>query len=170
MILRVPFEGFADAVRRCTSGEEAYVTNRNGLVWATAGEPGKGIIVAAAADVAPEEARKRLKDAGLMVHDGSWRESDSDASLEEGGQTHVAAVAYRSGEPSPGLWMDAFPSPVTQSQVLRAMYEEMVQNGEIDEVGFEEFVRVAEPNVVVLSPEEVAAYAAKNCESGDGED
>jgi hypothetical protein len=70
----------------------------------------------------------------------------------------VAAVSYASGTNQPGVWVDAFEGPPTTVQVLRSVYEEFRKNGEMPEVSFEEFVRIANPNVAIVTPPELAAY------------
>ncbi len=43
-------------------------------------------------------------------------------------------------------------------QVLKAMYEEFRATGELGDVAMEEFIRLANPNVVIISPNELLSY------------
>ena len=99
-----------------------------------------------------------LIESGLEVFEGEWSEDRTEASEEEPA-LYVAAIAYRSKERAPGLWVDAFESPPIQGQVLKALYDEFLENGEIQDVSFEEFVRISEPTVVIVSPEDLSAFA-----------
>lgn len=157
MVLRVPFEQFPQAVNRISAEKIAYLGRENGDVLATAADPARGLIVTALAPLSFEEAKQALAKAGLEVHEGRWTPDGASGGLA--GALHVAAVAFRSGGTQPGLWVDAFPESPHPHQVLRAMYQEMADGGEIGDIGFEEFLRVGDPNVVTLSVDKLAAFA-----------
>lgn len=166
MVLKVPFDQFAQAVRKHTGGNEAYLDLSNGQILATAGNPERAFVVAATTALRKEESAEALKKAGLEVRDGRWTAGD-DSDLGSSGDLHVAAIAYRSGSDMPGLWVDGFPEPVTGAQALRALYDEFVANGEIGDVSFEEFMRIAEANVVILPASGLESFAAakmRECE------
>lgn len=99
--------------------------------------------------------RKFINKSGLTLRDGEWERAGDVV------EVHTAGVAYGSREGTPGLWMDAFPFPPTQLDVLRAFFDEMVETGEVNNVSFDQFLKRVQPNVVVLSPEEQLMFAAR---------
>jgi len=105
------------------------------------------------------EVRRKLELAGFEVFEGEWGEAGewpSDRMVEE--PIYIAAIAYRSRERTPGLWVDAYPALPTNATALRTFYDELSTNGEILEISFEEFVRAANPNVVILGPNELQNF------------
>jgi hypothetical protein len=158
MTLHVPFDRFAETVNRVLEVKEAYVRSLGGSVVITACGRTGATLVRSIANVPLEEAMAALREAGIEAFEGSW--APDEVSLEPDGvcTAHVAAVAYQSGEDKPGLWVDAFPTAPTPVQVFRALYDEFRETGELDEISFEEFVRQANPNVVVVSPAEIQGF------------
>lgn len=161
MTLEVPLEGFAEAVRKLVGPLPIFVSAENGGSRLSAADPGKGIRVVAYTPQDPRTAREELESRGLTAVEGRWIPDDAPAAA---GEIHVAAVAYRTEGKMPGLWVDAFPEAPTAVQAVRAMYDEFRETGEVAEVSFEEFMRLAEPNVVLLAPGELRGFAAsKEC-------
>lgn len=159
MVLRVEFERFADTCKKLLQVEDAFVTSRGDGSMATAAAPGKELIVAAVCRQSAGEVTKALEGAGMKVSEGEWSPGGEGWEINEVGcDLHVGAVAYNSKESKPGLWVDAFAEPRTHTQVLRAMFDELRENGELDEMSFEEFVRLANPNVVVLAPTDLTRF------------
>jgi hypothetical protein len=160
MILEVPLSDFADVLARTLSGERGvYVAGSGAGSVVTASTPGAGVIVCARSDRSVQQVTEELHVAGLTVYAGQWAEADrAHRSERESAEIYVAGVAYRTEAGTPGLWLDAYPVLPTQVQVLRTMYEEMVQTGEVAEVSFEEFVRLSDANVVVASPSDLNSY------------
>lgn len=159
MTLQVPFEGFAAAAARVLGAKEAYVTRHAAGALVTASNATSRTIVAALAGLSPDAAKAVLESRGLKVYEGVWAaEGLTDLGDDCMAEAHVAAVAYTSGEGRPGLWIDAFDAVPTPAQVLRGMYEEFRDTGEAAEVSFEEFVRLANANVVVVTPAQLRGY------------
>ena len=162
MVLRVEFEEFAAACKKLLKTEEVFLTTRGGGSLATAGEPGKNIIVAAVGRQGIDEAKSALEAYGLKVAAGEWSLSGEGLEVSEVGcELHVGAVAYHSKDSKPGLWIDAFAEPRSQTQVLRVMFDELRETGELPEVSFEEFIRRANPNVIVLAPTDLMRFVDK---------
>jgi hypothetical protein len=162
MNLRVPYEEFPDAVRRLLAEPSAYVSTLAGGSLLSAADPGKQLLITAISQKPADEARSDMEQQGLPVYSGSWSSGEG---LEGGSlQTHIAAVSYASSGATPGLWVDAFPHLPAQTDVLRAMYDEMLATGEMREVTFDEFIRLSKPNVLILSPEEIAGFASTKLE------
>ncbi len=160
MTLQVPFVSFTATAAKLVGGSPVFVAPNAGGTLVTAADPAWAIVVAALAPSPPDAVRSELEAAGLEVLEGAWtlREPSELATATE---AFVAAVAYQSAEYRPGVWIDAYPTLPTQVQVLRGMYDEMRQTGELSEVSFEEFVRLANPTVVILSPSDLRSFLSQ---------
>lgn len=159
MTLHVSYDEFAETAKRVLGQSEAFVCASPRGTYLTAVHATESRMVSSLCHVSPAEAKARLTKAGMKVHDGVWTldgeapEGDIDYST-----VHVAAVSYRTEADQPGIWVDAFSGLPTRVQVLRELYEEFRGNGEMPDVSFEEFVRLANPNVAIVSPSEIAGY------------
>jgi hypothetical protein len=160
MTLQVSFDQFAETVKRLLNQEEAYVSPHPAGTLVTSAKPEKGIVVAAITPLNPDMVSASLKDLGITVFHGTWLTSEEMLSTEpiQSTASFIAAVSYRSTSDKAGVWVDAYPSLPTQVTVLKAMYEEFRQTGEVDDVPFEEFVQLANPNVVIVSPAEIESF------------
>ena len=156
MVLTVPFEGFAAAAKAHTDAKFAYVTTLGAQTVVTAANLQTGAIVRSHSALPFAEVADSLKRDGIEVRKGAWGEQSS-----EGGALWVAAVAYKSAEDTPGVWVDTYESKPSTGQVLAELYEEFRETGEVGDVSLEEFIRLSDPNVVVLSPEEQAEFAQR---------
>ncbi len=162
MTLHVPFEQFPHAVQRLLGTKDVYLAPHGYGTLVTAADGSNGILVMCATDHSPATAKTKLHKEGLEVFEGAWRLTDEPPSEPQGScEAFIAAVAYKSGESTPGVWVDAYSTLPTQVQVLRAMYDEFRETGELPEVSFEEFVRLSEPNVVILSPNDLQSFLDK---------
>lgn len=160
MILRVKLEDFAAAARRYALADEAFISDVVGGVSISAVNVSADVMVTTSTDLDLEETRQFLEQAGLTVRDGQWA-SDLDQPEQALADLHIAAVAYRSNESMPGLWMEAYPTAPTPADVLLDMYQEFVSTGELREIGIDEFKKLANPNVLILGPEEIRSFALK---------
>ncbi len=159
MVLHVSFDDFSEAAKRVLGSNDAYLTAGAKGTMVTAAHAKEERLVVASSSLSMDEAKKRLKAAGMSVHAGAWA-LDGDppheqARLEE---VHVAAVSYLSATKQPGVWVDAYDAKPSTVQVLKALYEEFRENGEMPEASFEEFVRIANPNVAIVTPAELEGY------------
>jgi hypothetical protein len=157
MVLRIGFDEFAATVKRLLPQPEAYVRGRTGGSVVTAADPSKNLIVVATSALDLQATRIALESEGVACFNGSW-ECDDPQEGEQPTPAFVAAVAYRSREAMPGLWVDAFPFMPNQADVLQSMYEEFVHNAEVREIGFDDFIEFAKPNVLILSPEDLESF------------
>jgi hypothetical protein len=156
MVLTVPFEGFVEALRAHSGAKVAYVASLGGRTGVTALDQATGILVRSSTSLGVQEARQTLEGSGVTVREGAWGDwADLPQAL------WVAAVAYKSAEETPGLWVDTYETKPTTGQVLAELYEEFRETGEVGDVSLEEFIRLADPNVVLLSPEEQAEFAQR---------
>jgi hypothetical protein len=159
MILEVPFSDFAETLKRHAEKEsgaahEAYlkVIGHGICLTALLAKPAR-VLVSYSTET-EEEIRTKMAENGIELHIGGWdvpeRAETPESSLSV--EHYVAVVAYKSEEAMPGVWVDAFPQLPSPSQVLRALYDEFRDTGEIGSVSFEEFVRLSHPNVTIVSP------------------
>lgn len=95
----------------------------------------------------------------MHVREGEWsREAEGDQAVE----LYVAAVAYRGKDGVPGLWVEAYVRAPMVMDVLRRMFDEFVASGDARSATFEQFMKSAQPNVLILSPDELRAFASRN--------
>ena len=162
MTLNVPFDQFAKTIERVLGLSEAYVTVSSGTCIVSSAVPEKAIIVVSKTDHELAIVKAKLHHQGITLHEGSWSlEVEPIGASTENVMGYIAAVSYRSGESTPGVWVDAYATLPTQVQVLRALYDEFRETGELPEVSFEEFVRLADPNVVIVAPNEIQSFLEK---------
>lgn len=155
MTLRVSLEDFPEAVHRYGGGTEVYVSGSDDALTVTSHNDDTGVIITTTSEHGLESLKNYLGAAGLELRDGAW---EGETELHE---IHVAGVAYISKEPLPGLWMDAFPYTPSVQDVMRAFYDDMIESGEINGITFEQFRKLVQPNVVVLSPAELRGFASR---------
>lgn len=160
MVLRVEFADFPTTVRRLIGEAEVYATGSGRGIRLTAADPSKGMVIECRVLKAYDDAKACLESDGLSVLPGVWTQSNANGETI-GADLTVAAIAYSTKEETPGLWLDAYEGTTTTGSTLKACYEEFLANGEIGELTFEEFVRVAKPNVLICSPDELREFARK---------
>jgi hypothetical protein len=160
MTLSVPIDQFAEAVRRVLGQDDAYVAPAESGSIATAFSVVKKIRLVSSSPEPADRLCEILRSANLKVQGGQWVAPEEALPSEVHTPTYIAAIAYATGHTQPGIWVDAFPSLPTQAQALRSLFDEFKETGEIaDDVAFEEFVRQANPTVVIVSPTELRSFA-----------
>jgi hypothetical protein len=166
MILRVPLDKFAEIVKARLGRCEAFLSQLGERIRVTAGDESKGLVVEAVTAGKGSLVKAKLAKAGLEVLEGEWIVEGSVEPAQGVQGAHIGAVAYRSGESTPGLWVEAFAQAPTRAQVLQALFDEFRRTGELPDVPFDQFVRHAQPNVVVLTPGDIKALldAQRECE------
>lgn len=160
--MRVELDRFPAEVKARLDLTFAYIAPMGRGSLASAADPAKNLMIAATSLVNPAEATKLLEDAGMTVHSGTWLLESfelDDAPVTTG---YVAAIAYRTREAKPGVWLDAYDHEPTPAEVLKRLFDEFRETGELPEVTFEEFLRLAHPNVAVISPDEIVRYIERN--------
>ena len=158
MTLRVPFEQFSETVRRVVGGKEAFLFPTDSGCVCTAFDVAKRVRVLSKEPGPPNAAKEKLEKSGMVVRSGYWAEGDEDVPEPTAPVPYIASVSYQAGNHQSGIWVDAYESLPTVAQVLRALFDEFSETGELGEVSFEEFVRLARPNVVIVTPSELASY------------
>lgn len=165
LTLQVEFDRFLETVREVTGEVRCYAQPSGASCFLSAASVERHTIVTCAALLSEADAISKLVSEGATVGRGRWTagsEPLTDSASEM--QPYVAAIAYVSSDAGPGVWVDAFESLPTEMQALREMYDEFRETGELSDVAFEEFVRLAKPTVVVVSPAEIRGYAAQKTE------
>ena len=125
MIFRVDLDNFAPAVQRLLGSKLAAVVSRDGRTIVTSADPQKGLIVGALTGKPVSEVRSVLVAAGLEAISGEWNES-GELAMDDCDEppAYIVAVAYKSREAMPGLWVEAFGHSPTQTEVLKAFFDE----------------------------------------------
>jgi hypothetical protein len=165
MTLRIPYDDFAaTATRHKIRDVYARPSGTGTELTAALGDSNRIVVCRADEDV--DAVRSRLKPHGVEVHNGVWSQDGASELIEEPVVTdgYIAAVSFVSEDTVPGVWIDAYPSLPSEVQVLRSLYDEFRATGELGEVAFEEFVRLAQPNVVIAAPNEIQGYLAAKTE------
>ena len=155
MTLRVPFDGFVDAVRRNLNTHDAYVYSDNARVVVSAGQGDKKMVVIASAQMSKDEVKAKLHGEGLHVYDGLWSIGD-DLELME--MPFIGAVSYRANKEKTGAWVDAYLELPTETRVLQDLFEEFRESGELGEMTFDQFEANAQASVVVLTPDQIETF------------
>lgn len=155
MTLRVPYSGFADAVKRTLGVNDCYLHEVAKRTILTAGHPDKATVVISSTPQDKNTARTELHAAGLKVYDGLWSVDDDQELLE---LPYVAAVSYIAEKGEAGVWVDAYATEPSQLTVTEAMYEEMANTGDLKNVSFDQFLALAKPTVIILRPDQLLEF------------
>jgi len=158
MTLQVPYDTFAERAKHVAGASEVFVIAHGTGSLVSCANPAKGIHIVASSSQPVDKVKAELSQA-LTVLDGIWTEDPTfEIETDPISRAHVVAVAYHSTNHVPGVWVDAFPDHPTHVQVLKSMYDEFRQTGEVEDISFEEFVRLSNPNVVVVPPAQLRGF------------
>lgn len=160
MTLVVDYPSFVPAVQRYGQGADdcIYMKRAGDSILLSYVNPTSGIQVLAYGIGKEEDIVARLDAEGLCVAKGLWV---TEASLEHlaqaSNETYIAAVSYETRR-GPGIWVDAYATPPSEGSVLRAIFEEFVSEGLLDERAFETFLAEARPQVRILDPDDIQRF------------
>ncbi|MCG9895138.1 MAG: hypothetical protein MH204_06650 [Fimbriimonadaceae bacterium] len=154
MVLHVSWKDLPEALDRLGLPRRVWMELSQGRILLTAADPGANCLVRSEVRSAEESVHRALTDLGLEVLSGRWADREEDAA-----RLWVASVAYQSDEARPGLWVDALPYEPTEGEVLLRFHEEMKESGLGLELSLEEFRDAIQPNVVILSPDDLSRFA-----------
>lgn len=160
MTLRTTLKRLVEIVRDECPGEPAYVSLQQGRTVVTLARKTDGVVVLAYAEGGVTVTKAYLEQEGIEAHDGAWY--DDGMPQDQGTRVWIGAVAYRSDEPKPGLWVDAFPVRPSPGDVLEALYAEFQDEGLVPEGKLDAFLAQVEPNVVILEPDEIEGMLVRH--------
>lgn len=161
MRLHVPFANFADAVQRELMVKTVYVQPIGNQVLVTAASVTSRAVIHTQTTLSIGKVKASLNKLGFEVFDGAWRDEETAMALEDSPPTFsIVAIGYKSADNMPGVWVDAFESEPSQMEALKALFEEFRASGELTDIPFEDFLRLANPNVVIVAGADLAKFLA----------
>lgn len=155
MQLEVALDHFAEAALR-HGARTAYISAQpTGHTLLTALGP-NGLLITARTQSPLIEAQTLVEKGGLFVHPGQLRTAEPQAAGIE--NLFVVAISYRTERGRPGLWVDCRSDAPTEGSALDRFYNELRTDGEIGALTLDEFLDIAEPTVVILSPADIERF------------
>ncbi|MEO0248586.1 MAG: hypothetical protein ABIN58_03370 [candidate division WOR-3 bacterium] len=162
--LRVPLEQFPDAVKRHagTGGyPPIYEMSTENAHLVSAGFPERGFIITSLSE---EEAkfetfRRQLEAEGFRLYPGVWDIPRQPLSPLPPGlgeeEVYIAAVGFVTPDAEePYLWVDTYPYPPEEEELLEDLVEWFSETGEVRVESPEEFRATYPYNVVITSVSE----------------
>lgn len=160
MQLLTDWDGFlAEMQNRYPKGATIYLAREGRNTVLTHLDSRDRILFRCEHPVTLEEATAALNTLGHTCQKGVWSTESEHQSLEE---LYIAAVAYKSDETKPGIWLDAYDHQPNPSEVLANLLAEFNAEGTLNDADNETFTKIAHPNVVILSPDNIQNFLAKN--------
>ncbi len=161
MVLQVEFQHLLEEINRLGLKPWVYVSAKGHRTLVSCGEPHQHLVIESITDLPIGAAQVELSNQGLLVAHGRWVPDPLAGEIQIEESISVASVAYISSETKPGLWVHAYRGVPTPGDVLKDFFLEMSQEAGLDNVPMEQFLQEVEPNVVILSPDEMVAMAAQ---------
>src|SRR3954465_15796591 len=112
MVLTVPFNDYPTVVKRLEL-LDVFVVLHNKHTAISAVDLKKNVLVTSTSDLSVADVKSQLESTGLHVFAGQWSDQDSMQKQNGAPDAFIVAVAFRSREAMPGLWIDAFPTMPT---------------------------------------------------------
>lgn len=159
MVLHVEFSHLSEEAKRHGLKPWVYLHTIGAKVIATLADPSSHMIVQSETRTTMEEAKAQAAEQGLLVHEGRWTADPMSGEINVQEQIWVAAVAYKSTEEKPGLWVQGYRGNPSAGDVLKDFFEEMAGEADLTGVSLDDFSQAVNPNIVVLGPNELAAFA-----------
>ncbi|MBS1709255.1 MAG: hypothetical protein JSS65_11130 [Armatimonadetes bacterium] len=160
MTLKTTLRRLIDIVKTECPTEPAYVSLQQGRTVVTVARQDTDTVVHAYAEGGVSQTKAYLEQEGVEAHDGAWFQDGMPE--DQGTKVWIGAVAYKSDEPKPGLWVDAFPIRPSAGDVLASMYQEFEDEGLVPPDKLDAFLVAVEPNVVILEPDEIEAMLVRH--------
>jgi hypothetical protein len=158
MVHTVPIGEFCAAATRELGTKSASITRIGSQIIVTAANTNLKLVVRSVAEGKLETIKESLEKQGFAVEEGMWTLDEESVISTFGPLIYVSAISYLASPAKPGIWVDAFPEPVTPSQAIRAMFDELCADGEVHDMSFEEFMDMARPHAVVVTPAELEDF------------
>lgn len=159
MVLQVEFSSLGEEAKKHHIKPFVYLSHSGSRCIATLADPTLRLVIQGESQLGLEEARKELGDQGLNVSEGRWVPDPLAGELQIQESIWVAAVSYRSTEEKPGLWVHAYRGEPSVGDVIKLFHVEMSHEAGLVNVALEDFLAAAEPNVVVIGPDQMEAFA-----------
>lgn len=159
MVLHVDFAHLAEEALRFNVKPWVFLATAGNRLVATIGDASSNLLIQSETPLSMEGARQVLAEQGLLVAQGRWLPDPLAGELQIQEQLWMASIAYKSSEDKPGLWIHAYRGTPSAGDVIRDFYEEMSAEASLENVSLDEFVGSVHPNVVILGPNELAAFA-----------
>lgn len=160
MQLRTDWDGFIGELQnRWIGGATVYLARDGQFTILTAMDPGDKTIFSSRVSENLESVSQKLSALGHTCRNGIWTTESGTPMLEE---LHIAAVAYISDERQPGLWVDCYPHAPTQSEIISNLLGEFNADGTLESTDNDDFIKMASPTIVVLTPAQIQQFLGKN--------
>lgn len=159
MVLHVDFQNLGEEAKRHGLKPWAYLSTTSHGVVATLGDSSQQIVIQSETRMSLEQAKNSLTQQGLLFSSGRWFPDPLAGEIQIQEQLWVAAIAYKSYEEKPGLWVTAYRGSPSVGDVLRDFHNEMCQEASIDNVSVDELVQMVNPNVVIFGPNDLVNFA-----------
>lgn len=159
MVLHVEFSRLAEEAKRHSLKPWVYMFAVGVKIVATIADPAARFILQSEILGSLENAKQLASDQGLLVSEGRWTPDPMSGEISVQEQIWVAAVAYKSVDEKPGLWVNGYRGNPSAGDVLKDFFEEMANEADLSSVSLDEFSEAVLPNVIVLGPNELAAFA-----------
>lgn len=154
---------FVDAVRRVLGHRNVYLADCQGETLLTAVAENGHQTVQYMHPKNEKQTKNDLSKFDVMIHPGRWSDSQEPEQNDPGVTIpYVAVVTYKSGEGKPSVWVDAYDAPPSSTQVLQSIYDEFRKTGELADFALDQFLKLAEPRVTIVTPRELESYVATN--------
>lgn len=159
MVLQVELAHLAEEAKRHHVKPLAYLSKVGNRCTVTVGDPNGRFVIQADTPMDEDQVRASLTEQGMLIGHGRWVPDPLAGELQVRESLFVAAVAYKSAEEKPGLWIHAYRGEPTVGDVVKAFYHEMSEEAGLTAVPLETFLAATEPHVLVLNPEQLEAFA-----------
>lgn len=159
MVLHVDFQNLGEEAKRHGLKPWAYLSTTSSGIIATVGDSNQHLVIQSETRLGMDAAKKSLTEQGLLFSSGRWLPDPLAGEIQIQEQLWVAAVAYKSYEEKPGLWVNAYRGSPSVGDVLRDFHQEMSQEAAMDHVSVDEMVQMISPNVVIFGPNDLANFA-----------
>lgn len=157
MVLQVDLEQFSDELQFQRFLPICYVSVQDQYICVQAIDSERKNIIQVLTSKKIEEVKHYLQQNNLTIREGAWGGCNQELRNQYSHKNlYVAAISYFSCESKPGLWIHTYQEEPTPAEVLKKIYDEFKEAGEIANTHFEEFLRLACPNVLILSQEQLS--------------
>jgi hypothetical protein len=160
MVLKVPLEDLPETMSQLGIAGPVFVAGLGGRSLVSVAHPEQSFVIHADSADVVDKVKSWLAEKGLTALNGCWSPDGAEMMLPAS-SFWITAIAYRSHDDKPGLWVDAQAFKSSAGEALSKMFEEFRASGELDGMTIEDFIERCDPNVIILDPGEQAHFAAE---------